>query len=87
MTGTWLLALTGSRLGEVVELKLSELDEAGGCFRLEDTKEGASVRPIGRPAFDVLAKAGGRERCPMCCRRCAAVTAHMGAWPPGSIES
>lgn len=64
VTGTWLLALTGSRLGEIVELKLSEIDVAGGCFRLEDTKEGASVRPIGRPAFDVLAKAEGREGCP-----------------------
>jgi len=53
--GAWLLALTGCRLGEVENLKWSEVDDDGGCFRLEDSKEGASVRPIGRPVFDVLA--------------------------------
>jgi integrase len=50
-----LLALTGCRLGEIENLKWSEVDADGGCFRLEDSKEGASVRPIGRPAFDLLA--------------------------------
>ncbi|ESR25177.1 tyrosine-type recombinase/integrase [Lutibaculum baratangense] len=53
--GAWLLALTGCRLGEVENLKWAEVDDDGGCFRLEDSKEGASVRPIGRPVFDVLA--------------------------------
>ena len=50
-----LLALTGLRLGEVINLRWSEVDEAGGCFRLSDTKEGASTRPIGRRAFELLA--------------------------------
>jgi len=54
ITGAWLLALTGGRLGDVENLKWSEVDEAGGCFRLGDSKSGASVRPIGRPAFDVM---------------------------------
>lgn len=51
-----LLALTGCRKGEIESLKWAEVDEDGRCFRLADSKEGASVRPIGRPVFDVLAK-------------------------------
>lgn len=53
--GVRLLALSACRLGEVVGLKWSEVDEAGGCFRLADTKEGASVRPMGRRVFELLA--------------------------------
>jgi integrase len=53
--GIRLLAMTGCRLGEIQNLNWVEVDETGGCFRLEDTKEGASVRPIGRPVFDLLA--------------------------------
>jgi integrase len=51
-----LLALTGCRRGEVLGLSWSEVDEAGQAFRLTDSKEGASVRPIGRPPFAVLAQ-------------------------------
>ncbi len=57
ITGAWLLALTGCRLGEIASLKWEEVDEAGGCFRLRDSKSGASMRPVGREAFDVLRKA------------------------------
>lgn len=57
INAAWLLALTGCRLGEVVKLRWSEVDAAGGCFRLADSKEGASVRPVGQPAFDILATA------------------------------
>jgi integrase len=64
INATWLLALTGCRLGEIEGLKWSEVDEAGGCFRLAETKEGASVRPIGRPAFEVLARVEKRKGCP-----------------------
>jgi integrase len=64
INAAWLLALTGCRLGEIEGLKWSEADEAGGCFRLDDTKEGASVRPIGRPAFEVLARVEKRKGCP-----------------------
>jgi integrase len=46
--------LTGCRLGEIENLMLKEVDTAGGCFRLADTKEGASIRPVGRPALDVI---------------------------------
>ncbi|RWQ16114.1 site-specific integrase [Mesorhizobium sp.] len=57
ITGAWLLALTGCRLGEVSVLLWDEVDEAAGCFRLKDSKSGPSVRPVGREAFDVLRKA------------------------------
>ncbi len=62
--GTWLLLLTGCRLGEVARLKWSEVDEAGHCFRLEDSKEGRSIRPVGEPAFAVLAQAERKPGCP-----------------------
>jgi integrase len=54
ITGAWLLALTGCRLGEIESLRWSEVDEEGHCFRLEDSKSGASVRAVGREVFDVL---------------------------------
>ncbi|WP_427024735.1 tyrosine-type recombinase/integrase [Aureimonas ureilytica] len=57
VTGAWLLALTGCRISEIAKLKWSEVDEAGGCFRLADSKSGASVRPVGKEAFDVLRSA------------------------------
>ena len=44
----------------------------GGCFRLADTKEGASVRPIGRRAFELLATFRGSKAAPLSSRRCAA---------------
>lgn len=57
ITGSWLLVLTGCRVGEIAALRWDEVDEAGGCFRLQDSKSGPSVRPVGREAFDVLRKA------------------------------
>lgn len=54
VAGIWLLALTGCRLQEIEKLQWTEIDRAGGCFRLIDSKEGASNRPIGKPSFDVL---------------------------------
>lgn len=56
-----LLALTGCRKGEVLGLRWSEVDESGRAFRLTDSKEGASVRPIGSATFAVLAELGRRE--------------------------
>lgn len=55
VAGLRLLALTGCRLGEVAKLRWAEVDAAGSALRLEDSKEGASTRPIGRVALDVLA--------------------------------
>jgi integrase len=54
VTGVWLLALTGCRLGEIVTLRWSEVDAASGCLRLTDSKTGPSTRPTGHAAFDVL---------------------------------
>ncbi len=62
--GVRLLALTGCRLGEIVKLKWTEVDEAGGALRFDDSKEGASVRPAGRAVFEVLATIERGKDCP-----------------------
>lgn len=49
-----LLALTGCRRGEGINLKWTEFDAENSCLRLIDSKEGASVRPIGLPVLDLL---------------------------------
>jgi integrase len=49
-----LLALTGCRRCEIVYLKRAEVDRENSCFRLADSKEGKSIRPIGLPALDLL---------------------------------
>lgn len=49
-----LIALTGLRRGEAVALKRAEVNQAGRCIALMDSKEGESVRPIGSAAFDLL---------------------------------
>jgi integrase len=58
-----LLALTGCRKGEILGLHWVEVDEPARAFRLADSKEGASVRPIGSPAFAVLTALNRREGC------------------------
>jgi integrase len=49
------LALTACRRGEAIHLKKSEVDVNGSCLRLNDSKEGASVRPVGLPVLNLLA--------------------------------
>jgi integrase len=49
-----LLALTGARLGEIANLRFAEVDRQGRALRLADSKEGASVRPLGRTAITLL---------------------------------
>lgn len=58
-----LLALTGARLGEIANLRLDEIDRRGRALRLVDSKEGASVRPLGGAALAVL------DGAPAACRR------------------
>jgi integrase len=41
------IALTGCRRSEMIGLKWTEIDTEASCFRLADSKEGASIRPIG----------------------------------------
>ena len=60
----WLLALSGCRSGEIERLRWSEVDDAGGCLRLEDSKEGASVRPAGRALLDRLRGIERKKGCP-----------------------
>lgn len=49
-----LLALTGCRRGEVAGLRWSEVDTDAQQLRLSQTKEGYSLRPLGRAAADLL---------------------------------
>ena len=48
------LALTGCRRSEIIGLKWSEADTEGSCLRLDDSKEGESIRPIGLPVVEFL---------------------------------
>lgn len=48
------IALTGCRRSEVIGLRRREIDIEGSCLRLTDSKEGASVRPIGLPVLEYL---------------------------------
>jgi integrase len=49
-----IIALTGLRREEVCGLRWAEIDASGFCLRLERTKTGRSVRPIGSAAIEVL---------------------------------
>src|SRR4029077_18654010 len=49
-----LLALTGCRRGEVAGLTWREVDLQARQLRLVSTKEGYSLRPLGRAAADLL---------------------------------
>jgi len=49
-----LIAMTGLRRDEACALRWSEIDFAGSCLRLESTKTGRSIRPIGKMARDLL---------------------------------
>ena len=53
-TAIRLLALTGCRRSEVLNLKWSEVDFKASCLRLGDTKTGASIRPLPAPARAIL---------------------------------
>jgi integrase len=49
-----LAALTGMRRSEVIGLRRNEVDLAGRCLHLADSKTGDSVRPLGRAAAELL---------------------------------
>jgi integrase len=51
-----LLALTGCRRSEILNLKWSEVDFKSSCLRLSDTKTGASIRPLPAAARAILAR-------------------------------
>jgi integrase len=51
-----LLALTGCRRGEIEQLTWTEIDIDHQCLRLQSTKEGRSIRPLGRAVIDILSE-------------------------------
>ena len=55
ITAIGLLALTGCRRSEILNLKWSEVDFERSCLRLGDTKTGASIRPLPEAARAILA--------------------------------
>jgi integrase len=58
------LVLSGCRKSEALALQWRDVDAAGHCLRLRDTKTGEQVRPIGRAALDLLAKFKPRDAAP-----------------------
>ena len=58
-----LIALTGLRRNEAVKLKTREVDFFNRCIRLEDSKTGKSMRPLGEAAIALLQQTivAGRE--------------------------
>ncbi len=51
-----LLSLTGCRRGEIASLKWSEIDLPSNCLRLDDSKTGQRIIPLGAAARAVLAE-------------------------------
>jgi len=48
------IAMTGCRRGEIINLKGFEVEAHRSCLRLQDSKEGASTRPVGLPVIELL---------------------------------
>ena len=59
-----LLALTGARAGEIVNLNRSECDLRNSLLALADTKTGASLRPLGKAAAEVVKRVLARSDVP-----------------------
>jgi integrase len=55
------IALTGCRRSEIIGLQWSEVDTETSCLHLADSKEGASIRPIGLPVVECLSWVWGRQ--------------------------
>ncbi len=55
------LALTGCRKSEILYLRSDEIDVAGRCLRLRDTKTGAQMRPCGQTALQFLRDTAGKK--------------------------
>lgn len=48
------ITMTGCRRSEMIGLRWSEVDAQSSCLRLEDSKEGYSIRPVGLPVVEYL---------------------------------
>lgn len=55
------LLLTGCRRMEALALPVAWVDATAQCLRLQDSKSGYQVRPIGKPALDVIASVEHRS--------------------------
>jgi integrase len=55
------IALTGCRRSEIIGLKWCDVDTEASCLRLAESKEGASIRPIGLPVVEFM-EARRREK-------------------------
>ena len=53
-------------------LKWAVIDEAVSCFRLQDSKEGASQRPVGRAVLECFSKIEKKMSCPYVLAPCEA---------------
>lgn len=49
-----MIAMTGCRRTEMIRLMWTEADTESSCLRLVDSKEGASIRPVGLPVVEYL---------------------------------
>jgi integrase len=67
VTAIRLLTLSGCRKGEIERLRWSEIDQDGHALRLLDSKEGASVRPIGAAVLRLLAVTERHKGCDYVC--------------------
>ncbi|AQR75079.1 site-specific integrase [Sphingomonas sp. LM7] len=63
LDAVWITVLSGCRRGEVINLKWSEVDVAGCELRLDDSKEGESVRPAGARLLERLRQIARVEGC------------------------
>lgn len=61
LTAIRLLALTGCRKGEILNLRWDEIDVGNRALRLVDSKEGASVRPVGQAVIELLSEINRRH--------------------------
>lgn len=59
IAATRLLALTGARRGEILGLRRDAIDPDRQTLTLEESKTGRSVRPIGKPAIEVVRSVKG----------------------------
>lgn len=48
------IALTGCRRSEIITLLWSAVDIEASCLRLAESKEGASIRPVGLPVIEYM---------------------------------
>ena len=74
-----LLAFTGARKSEIANLRWSEVDFDRDLLRLEDSKSGPKIIPLGAPAREVPSQQRPYDKSPTCFRPSLATVA-IRAW-------